>query len=574
MTHSPALSIVAENRPRAASKYMEVLGADVAEIFGPDSPATESPVTPQTEAEPGEWQREGATGRSRPSGESTDDSAPGTPPEPDQSEFLDLMPLDAVWCDTPFPIDALPAWAADFVTAAAASAQVPPAMAGTAFLGALATCTRNNVIARFSDDYVEPTALWLVMVASSGERKSQNVSLLLGPAYHLEREMNDNLAPVIARDEAHQTSLDAEVTIAENALKRKNMTAEDRHAATADLISARERRARFDPTTAIQLIADDATPEAIVTRMLANNETLSVVSTEGNLFSIMTGRYNDKPFVESLLKAHNGDTIKVDRQGRPPQYLHYPRLSLTIATQPSVLAEIGKNETLRGNGFIARILPCFPRPAAGSRTFRSEPIPPAVKTRYLREMTSLGSDFTMLTSPHQLSLAPDAYDELQTLHDLVEPRLGPGGELAHMGAWTSKLNGAVLRIAALLHVAEHGKNGSTVISAATTANARRIGEFFLDHAKAAHALMSGQENSDDAIHALRWAQKREKTRFTYSDFKNSSARAWTPERAASALETLIRHGYARMLNPNEDAFGRPAGATLELRPGLEGEETT
>lgn len=490
--------------------------------------------------------------------------------EANRTDFEPFMPLGTDWCDEPFPVDALPAWGADYVTAAARSAQVPIEMTGPTFLGALATATRGNVVVRVSDDYTEPGVLWIGLVASSGERKSQLVRLTMNPIYEFEQTVNKDLAALINRDAAHMTSLNAEVTLAENALKNKTMTTDQRYAAQATLAEATQRRNQYEPQLPVKLIADDATPEIIVGLLAANKGAISVISTEGNMFSIIAGRYSDKPFIEVFLKAHAGDPIKVDRVGRTPQHITNPRLNMTIAIQPSVLAEIGQNKTLRGNGFIARILFSYPRPTAGTRTFRSESIPPVVKARYNFRVDELGRGFATLDEPLEFALSPEAFDEIEAFFKTIEPQIAPGGELSHMSDWASKLTGATIRIAGLLHAAENGLEGSTLIDGETMANAVRIALFFLAHGKTAQNVMTGHENAADAQHVIDWAQRQGITRFTVSEFKNKSARNWDDERVEAALQTLVNHGYARVMHPAEYAktVGRGSSAMLELRPDL------
>ncbi|MBI3749322.1 MAG: DUF3987 domain-containing protein [Chloroflexi bacterium] len=485
--------------------------------------------------------------------------------------FSDLIPLDVDWCDTPFPIECLPDWAHDYTAAAARSSQVPVEMAATTFLGALTTVTRGNVLVRGTDDYVEPAVLWLALVAASGERKSQNMRLMMGPATAVEAKVNADLAILIAQDAAKLEDLTAQVAAAQNALKSTKLTPDERHAAVADLAEATTRRDAFAPTLPVRLLADDATPEGIVSLLAANHEAISIASTEGNLFSIMTGRYSEKPFVEALLKAHNGDEIRVDRQGREAQYVANPRLSMTIAIQPSVLADIGKSKTLRGNGFIARILPTYPKPMAGRRTYRSDPIPTTVRDNYNARMEALGEAFIFLPQPLELVLSPDAIAQAEILFNLVEEQVGPAGDLAHMADWASKLTGAATRIAGLLHVAEHGANRSVVIDGPTMANACRIALYFLDHAKATHNVMSGRESAGDAQQALEWARKQAEPTFTVSEFAHGSARSWDEDRVNAALQTLVNHGYARIMDPSEymKGKGRPSSHRLELRPTYE-----
>lgn len=489
--------------------------------------------------------------------------------ESERTTFERLVPLDTSWCDTPFPTDALPAWLRDFAIASARSSQVREDMAAVSLLGSIASITRGNVVVRVTDDYREPSVLWLALIASSGERKSGNQRLAFAPVTTIEESINAQLAERITQDRAQLENLNAQVDTARNTLKSRKLTSDERHQAVADLITAEERRSNFAPTTPIRLLADDATPEALATLLATNNGAISIASTEGNFFSIMTGRYGDNPFVEVALKAHAGDEIRIDRKGREPEYIRNPRLSLTLAVQPSVLMEIGKDKRLRGDGFIARFLMTYPRPMAGTRTFQSEPIPHVIKAGYERHLTQIAHDFIFLTEPHELVISTEGIEIIRELFARVETAIAPTGDLSHMQDWGSKLIGAVIRIAGLLHAAEHGHDGSRVISPETMANAVRIGEYFLAHAQVTYRVMSGTENGGDAQSIIDWAISKSLSRF--SVYEARRAKGWDDDRTINALDTLVRHGYARVMHESEyhkPGAGRPPSQMLELNPDI------
>lgn len=78
----------------------------------------------------------------------------------------------------------------------------------------------------------------------------------------------------------------------------------------------------------------------------------------------------------------------------------------------------------------------------------------------------------------------------------VESRLAEDGDLRPISEWASKVAGAVARIAGGFHVAEHaaGRPGDVPVSAPTVRAAVEIGYYFIEHAKAAFALMSDSED--------------------------------------------------------------------------------
>ena len=89
-----------------------------------------------------------------------------------------------------------------------------------------------------------------------------------------------------------------------------------------------------------------------------------------------------KPNLDVWLKGICGDTIRVDRINREPDYIRNPALSMIISAQPGVLSEIMQNSLLDGRGFLARLLYINIPSAAMPKSFQSAPIPTAVQEDY------------------------------------------------------------------------------------------------------------------------------------------------------------------------------------------------
>jgi hypothetical protein len=72
-------------------------------------------------------------------------------------------------------------------------------------------------------------------------------------------------------------------------------------------------------------LVDDATPEALA-GLLATYGRIALLSPEGDVFDQMAGRYNQQvgPNLGVYLKGHAGDLLRVDRRGRPPEYVERP----------------------------------------------------------------------------------------------------------------------------------------------------------------------------------------------------------------------------------------------------------
>src|SRR5207253_6873621 len=72
-----------------------------------------------------------------------------------------------------------------------------------------------------------------------------------------------------------------------------------------------------------RLLADDCSPEKLAGLMRDNAGRIAVISPEGDLFDLMAGRYSASgaPNLGVCLKAHAGDSIRVDRVHRASEYI-------------------------------------------------------------------------------------------------------------------------------------------------------------------------------------------------------------------------------------------------------------
>src|SRR5205807_2705546 len=98
-------------------------------------------------------------------------------------------------------------------------------------------------------------------------------------------------------------------------------------------------------------------------------------------------------------------------------------------------------------------------------------------------------------------------DYLAAFEEELEPKLAEGGELGAMGDWAGKLAGAVVRIAGILHLAEHAHRidpWPATVSAETIKRAVIIGHYLIPHARAAYAEMGADPKVDAAKYTLRW----------------------------------------------------------------------
>lgn len=407
-------------------------------------------------------------------------------PEESKQEngFAPLIPLEQESVQLPaFPVDALPIRIADYVNAVSISTQTSVDMAAVISIGVMASCLQGKYVIEPKPGYREPLNMYTMIIASPGERKSSVLSEMCAPLYDYEKQMNERMAEEIREREDKRAALELKAEGMAMKLKRK-----DDEELAEKLAEVRNELREFPPITPPRYFADDCTCESLTSLMAANGGCLSVISTEGGIFDILTGRYSDKVNIDTWLKGHSGDTIRVDRLGRSTEFIARPALSAILTVQPSVLNNIMENGTLDGRGLLARFMYCTPPSRIGCRSFITPKMDESIKVAYEHLVYKLMS-LPRNEEPIVLTISDEALEELDRYFLKHEKYLAGDGQ--DMIEWASKYIGAVIRIAGLLHVTD--SNHSDEVQVETLHRAIEIGEYFLEQSRYAFSLMGVDE---------------------------------------------------------------------------------
>jgi hypothetical protein len=323
-------------------------------------------------------------------------------------------------------------------------------------------------------------------------------------------------------------------------------------------------------------LVDDATPEALA-GLLATYGRIALLSPEGDVFDQMAGRYNQAagPNLGVYLKGHAGDLVKVDRRGRPPEYVERPCLTIGLTVQPEVLQGLAGRPGFRGRGLLARFLYSLPASLVGHRQAGAPPVPELVADRYTLELQTLAASLTAPASddgPTLLVLDQKAAELLLGFERDLEPRLAAGsGDLAHLAGWAAKLAGATCRLAALLHLAGHLRDGwAQPINANSFAAAIRLADYLIEHARAVFDLMGADPRIDDARWLLEWIRRTGQAQFTRRDAHRAAPRGRFPKATDldPALALLEEHGWLRRVDADSSGpkGGRPPSPRFLVNP--------
>lgn len=346
-------------------------------------------------------------------------------------EWADPMPFPEIEGPA-FPLDVLPHGLKKIVAAHATALQVPVGMAATLAIAAISAAANGRAIVAPMPGWREQLGLFVTVVLPSGDRKSPSLSFHLRPLEDHERALQASYA-----GEASEKKV--LVAIAEEQLKRAKKEAAKDADSTA-MATARDLQRQLDSLdddlAGPRLLADDTTPEALA-GLLAGNRALTIASSEGGIFSTIAGRYSrGVPNLDVFLKGYTGDTLRIDRRSRPPEFVRHPSLSILLTVQPDVLFELSGNPTFRGRGLLARFLYEVPRSKVGFREMKPTPMPQSLSRHWA---SCLGAILDMpLPEPGEepvITISPEADDAFTEFRSEIEVALRPGGSLHDIRDW-------------------------------------------------------------------------------------------------------------------------------------------
>ncbi|QSA98727.1 DUF3987 domain-containing protein [Methylococcus sp. EFPC2] len=460
------------------------------------------------------------------------------------------------------PADVLPGYVGAMAGAVAEATQTPPAMAVLFALSTLATVLqRRFLVAPFGSDYTEPLSLWTLVALPSGSRKTAVINALSAVLARWEKLERDRMRGDIARNAAARE-------VAEKRIERlkaeaaKASTADDREALTAEI--QREKELMPLELRAPRLFSGDINSEGLQRSLVEYDGMWSVLTDEGGIFAVMAGLHTGGlSSLDVFLQAHAGTHLRVDRAGRSA-YVDRPALSFGMALQPGILRDAAKSRKFRDSGLLARFLFGIPPSNVGTRDVRrhsaiSETVKEAWESNIMGLLDSMERP---LSAPVVLPFDQDALSLWLDFSEELEREQGAGGRYAHIADWTSKLPGAVARVAGLLELAIHGVDVRRVRQE-SVARAVALGRLLIPHAEAAFSLMGAGVGEDDALALLAWIRAQKLERLHRREAQQAlRGRFPTLDKLKSAVEQL---GEWHVLGPEikeraSEKGGRPSAA--------------
>lgn len=487
---------------------------------------------------------------------SNDDSNPELP---DVSEFKEYIPLNDRELP-PLNVKSLTPQFGEAVQTLAAATETNPEMATLQMLAATSSTVSQKYEVEVELGYTQPGNLYVVSIGEPGGRKSAVKRGADQPVHDFERNQQTPIE--------HGTSSESGTPHVDDVPLSDDLFSEDtlddsEWCLDGPAVNLRE-------ASAATLVSDDSTAEALATQTSKNHHRMYITSAEPDAWDSMCGRYSSVPNLGIYLKGHEGDSFRVDRQGRTePIVMPKPLLTIGIMAQPDAVAHATGRRAIRGRGLFERFLYFWVPSNLGRR--RLQPL-----TREEQDLSDYNNRLTALLEvpymldesempvPRVLPLSAEAYQCWKKFQRDVETKLAEGGELSSIRGWGSKLPGNVARIALISALYEGGPQ-ITEVDLQSMASAVSIGHCLMPHAVSAlntvrqDTVRIAAENTVNEIH------REAPTQVTRRDVMRKN-RNLNVEQADRVLWLLEEHGYlARAFEAVKP--GRPS-LKYNVRPGL------
>lgn len=369
-----------------------------------------------------------------------------------------------------FPLEALPEELRSGVEAIQRRTQAPYALCAHAVLGAAALAVQAHADVELPTGEINPTSLFLMTIAESGERKSACDNLAQRGIVQRERELRE----AYDEDDRHyKNSKEAwEKARAEaTGAKLKGVEAK-RHA--LDQLGAEPQR----PLPPL-LTVDEPTLEGLVKLFQYGHPSLGLFAGEAASFLGGHGMTDDAKarMAAGLTLLWDGKPLRRVRAGEST-VLPGRRLSVHLMAQPAVAALLLCDPLIAGadgQGLVNRFLIAAPESTAGGRFFEEPPegTDDQIQAFARRCRELLGTRPALVDgkanelAPRILRLNPAARQAWIAYQHATEAKLGPDGELRPIRGLANRLPAHACRLAAVLtlfsdlHVTEIGEEDMT-----------------------------------------------------------------------------------------------------------------
>ncbi|WP_413363450.1 YfjI family protein [Lysinibacillus sp. 3P01SB] len=416
-----------------------------------------------------------------------------------------------------FDVSIFPDWIRKFIKAVQEDTQTPIDAPVMAALAALSTCIAGNFEVEAKPGWNETLNTYTMMALDPASRKSTVFNHFIKPIVIYEFSLKEKYNKAILNEKIEREAILEKI----NKLveKRKKMNDDIKiKEATEEIKELSEIvDEEINPTIKIpRIITSDATQEKLAVLMHDNEERMALLTAEGGeVIQIMSGRYSGKINIDIYLKSFLPDNITIDRLSRPNITMSKPMLTIGLFVQPSVIKNLPQEFANRG--LTQRFLFSVPNSNLGTRRSRTKTIDELVAENYKKNITKLldmrfrknvleeGSK--KLVYPTILRYEDKASEFIHTIHDETESLLKNRELSSEFIGWLGKMNGQIIRISGLLHVAEYVELDKAEIpkeiSYETLYKAYSIRNYLISHTERALGIIDEDQNVEDLKYVVK-----------------------------------------------------------------------
>lgn len=351
-----------------------------------------------------------------------------------------------------FPIDVLPCIIKNAINEAHQNTKAPIPLIAASALGVISlVCQQQIDVVRYNN-LSGPTALFFLILAESGERKSTVDKLFMEPIYQMETKLNQQYQILMDSYRQNKKIFD----IKQKALSKQIAKEYCKNKDVSDLESQLKELLNSEPKEPItfKFCFNDATPAAIKDYLSKGWNSIGLMSDEAGI--IFEGHaLNELGFIN---KMWDGSSFSISRKSEGERLIQDPRMTLSLMAQPTLFRGFlqKKGDKVKDIGFLARCLICYPRSTQGDRLIENTTSYSEHLTQFHQKVIEILeksiNDYTQgVHQKRTLQFTPEAEKKWIEFYNTIERALKNPEILYHHKEFGAKIAENIARIAALIH---------------------------------------------------------------------------------------------------------------------------
>jgi putative DNA primase/helicase len=366
----------------------------------------------------------------------------------------------------PYPLDALPLQMREAVEEAKAFVKAPLEMIATSAITSLSLAAQALANVQRAERLSGGIALYTLILADSGERKSTVDLLFTAGIRAFETEAGIRAEPLLAAHRAKYAAWKAGKEGYEAAIRHAARDGKD-PSVISQKLEDHESQEPSRPRIP-ELLRGDDTSENLCWGLAKEWPSAGVIQSEAGIIFGSHAMGSDKIMASLALLniLWDGTTHKVGRRTSESFIVENARLTVGLQVQESTLRAfcVSKGELARGIGFFARFLFVRPQSTQGTRFFADAPEGWPKLAAFERRLIALLESTPPLDGRGRLQQSMLLFDDAARiewieLYDAIEHELGEGKSFFDVRDVAAKAADNIARLAALFHIFEHGAVG-------------------------------------------------------------------------------------------------------------------